>query len=883
MYAQEITVVEDKSTTANQRINDLKVDLINNNSNTEIPDNIDSNHWNEWIKSAVNPEIIKLNVRSLHDAREVDKTLNRNEKKRWKHSSELVPCWQVSGLEPLTGEATLQGVQVKPDVSPINKDGKTQKYLGASGYGTCPLFLNTGIEGYWQSVIEDISIPLFILEGAKKAACLLSIDYAAMSIPGVSTCRKNGRLHHWIQPFTGFGRLVYLGFDNDSMYKKPVQDALLAMGRELSAKGCKVMVIKLPPGDLKGVDDFIAANGKEAFDQLVSEALTIEEWRLEIQEQWKNQDIDIDDERQSRLFRYMDIVRNGWGDALRLNQLKNVIELNGKELDLNLIRLRIALEFDVDIPIGDAQGVVEMIATENAYHPVIDYLDTLSLAYSNIDTSILDDLATRFFGSDNPIHNIYMKKTLVAAVARVKEPGCKHDTATILVGEQGTYKSTYWKELFGVDWFTDELGDASEKDELMKLHRFWCLEWSEFETVYRKKDVSSLKKFMSSTVDAFRTPYSRAVKEFPRSSVLVGTTNEDEILADSTGSRRFWIIPVNGSIPINLVKQERDKIWAAANALYQSGFKWHLTQEETEMQQEANLDFEVEDPWTEAVSAYVRERDYVTVAQILNALGVDTSKLENSMSKRVSSILRRLRWKRTRKRVNGENLRCWLPSDSKVDFFGGTGGTGGTGTGENSGNTKQTESENQKVVEQVEQTAKVVEQHQKHTEHELERNNKPSVPGVPPEKHNFEENSCKTEKQGDVSNPTVETKKKISITMQIPTPIGVIFALGKQVDTEMWELCLRCPNEQEIKEMFAGEKETIQKQLKAMSNKWNEQFTYEVQAHAPNGYDYIPVSGCKIIQTSPSPDGSKKGSWLFESPTGKAIQVYHRDDFKLEQ
>lgn len=843
------------------------------NYNTEKPDNIDANHWEEWINSGVNPDIIKRNVRSIHDAREVDKILSRNSKKRWKHSSELVPAWQVSGLDPLTGETTLQGVQVKPDTAPLNKDGKTQKYIGASGYGACPLFLDTGIEGYWQSVIDSFSIPLLITEGAKKAASLLSNGYAAVSIPGVSTCRKNGRMHHLLQPLTGFGRLVYLCFDNDMLFKKQVQEALLAMGRELSASGSKVMVIKLPLGANKGVDDFIAANGKEAFDELVKEALTIEEWRIEIQEQWKKQEGYEEDERQSKLYRYMDVVRQGWGDALRLNKLKNIIELHGAELDLNLIRLRIALEFDIDIPIGDAQAVVEMLASENSYHPVIDYLDTLSLVYPNADTSILDDLATRYFGSDNPIHNIYMKRCLVAAVARLRRPGCKHDTATILVGKQGTGKSTFWKVLFGEDWFSDELGDANERDELMKLHRFWALEWSEFETVYRKKDVSSLKKFMSSTTDAFRTPYSRVIKEFPRASVLVGTTNEQEILADATGSRRFWIIPITDTIPIDLVQKERDKLWSAANVLYQQGVNWYLSPEEQELQQEANLEFQVQDPWLEPIASFIRGRDYVTTSEILNGLGVETARSDVSMSKRVGCVMRQLRWISTRKRIDGENLRVWSPLNKKFDYSDGTRGT--PGTDENATTPLDIETENscQKPQNLMEHTQKVIQQ-------DVPAIKQVGVPRVPLEKTTFLFTTCNSEKNAVGSDPSSGSKKKKKIEEIIHTPQGVISVTGILRGTDDWTLEIRYPDSAKIEEKFIADKKYFEARLADITERWHDEFRYTVQHLLKPGCTET-VANCKLLQMRVAPSG-KKASYLFQSPNNKGIWVYTAEDFSLE-
>jgi hypothetical protein len=247
------------------------------------------------------------------------------------------------------------------------------------------------------------------------------------------------------------------------------------------------------------------------------------------------------------------------------------------------------------------------------------------------------------------------------------------------VGKQGAMKSTFWRSLFGDEWFTDELGDANEKDELMKLHRFWCLEWSEFETVYKRKDISSLKKFMTSTIDAFRTPYSRSVKEYPRRCILVGTTNEKEILSDPTGSRRFWIIPVTGYIPVELLDEERDRIWATAYALYKAGEKWWLTAEEATLQEEGNEDFQTQDPWEAVIAQYVQGKDAVTTTEIFNHLEIEPVRQDVGLSKRIAAVLRRFGWERIRKWISGAWVRLWSNTkNQKVENLRGSRGSSGS-------------------------------------------------------------------------------------------------------------------------------------------------------------------------------------------------------------
>ncbi|MEH2437373.1 MAG: VapE domain-containing protein [Nostoc sp.] len=654
---------------------------INNTSNynTGIPEHIDKKHWDEWMISGVRNKIISKNVSSIKDPSEVDKLLNRNNKSRWKHSDSLIPCWSVRGVDPQTGEPTLLGVQVKPDTPILDKQGKLRKYLGASDYEAAPLFLEVENPTFWQEIIADKLQPIIITEGAKKAGAGLSISYPTISIPGVSTCKKNGRLHELLKLFAGYGRTFYLCFDNDVIVKKPVQNAMLGMAKDLSATGSKVMIIELPPGELKGMDDFISQNGKEEFDKLVENAKTIEEWRKHLEEEWVKQQLEDGEQTKCKLKRQFEIIRDGWGDGLRLNQMKNHIELAGQALDLDQIRLHMVLEFEEAVPIGDAQAIVSMLASQKSYHPVADYLENVAQAYPDVDTSILDNLATRYFGSDNELHNIYMKKTLISAVARIKQPGCRVESVPILVNpRQGIGKSTFWRNLFGEDWFSDDMGDANEKDERMKLHNFWCLEWSEFENVYKKKDVSALKKFITTKTDSFRTPYARTVKEYPRRSILVGTTNEQQILADPTGSRRFWVMPVKGAIPVDQVAAERDLLWAAAYALYKTGEKWQLSSEQEELREELNKDFQVVDPWLEKIQAYLEGKDLVTLPELFNVLEIEVARQDIGLSKRIGAVMNRLEWEDERKRSSGKWVRQWTKKNQKVGFF--TGSSGSTGS-----------------------------------------------------------------------------------------------------------------------------------------------------------------------------------------------------------
>lgn len=265
--------------------------MIQNKRTNEYPNHIRPLHFEEWSSgSGVSYDVITLNVRSLDDPQEIDELLNRNSNQRWKHW-EHGEGWCVVGIDPATDEPTYEGVQFKPD-QPVqryengqpkfkrNGEPDLQKYFSASGSEAAPMFLDTGVAGYWQSVLRDSTRRLLVTEGAKKAGAALSIGEACISLPGVTTGQRKGRLKKMLEQFCRIGRTVILAFDSDLFHNVNVCKALDKLGKQIAAAGAVVKVLMLPV-DRKGIDDFIVKYGAEAFHSLVSEALTLEEWRDE--------------------------------------------------------------------------------------------------------------------------------------------------------------------------------------------------------------------------------------------------------------------------------------------------------------------------------------------------------------------------------------------------------------------------------------------------------------------------------------------------------------------------------------------------------------------------------------------------------------------------
>ena len=222
--------------------------------------------------------------------------------------------------------------------------------------------------------------------------------------------------------------------------------------------------------------------------------------------------------------------------------------------------------------IYDAMAVY---ATNHKQHKIREYLT--GLVWDGIPR--IDTLLTDYFGAEDSTYTRdAMRKTLAAAVARAMVPGIKFDCMLILSGAQGVGKSTFFRFL-GKDWYSDSLATFEGKDAAELIQGYWIIEAGELAGM-NKSEMNTVKQFMSKTEDVYREPYGRRTKPFPRSCIIVGTTNDKEFLKDQTGNRRFWPIDL-GKIPSrkNVFEQlpgEVDQIWAEAFMRWQCGEKLFL-------------------------------------------------------------------------------------------------------------------------------------------------------------------------------------------------------------------------------------------------------------------------------------------------------------------
>lgn len=213
----------------------------------------------------------------------------------------------------------------------------------------------------------------------------------------------------------------------------------------------------------------------------------------------------------------------------------------------------------------DLKAAVDLVARQNQFHPVREYFE--SIRWDGVPRA--ERLFIDYLGSPNDTyHREVARLMLIAGVTRIYEPGHKWDTAIIIEGKQGVGKSTFIRCL-GRNWFAELEGHIGDHKQMIEqLMGAFVLEIPEL-SGFGKADVQAIKAFISRTTDRGRLAYARRTAEFPRQSIMVGSTNDSTYLGDLTGGRRFLPVACSvASIDGARLEKNIDQIWGEALHLY---------------------------------------------------------------------------------------------------------------------------------------------------------------------------------------------------------------------------------------------------------------------------------------------------------------------------
>ena len=320
------------------------------------------------------------------------------------------------------------------------------------------------------------------------------------------------------------------------------------------------------------------------------------------------------------------------------------------------------------------------LARQNSFHPILRYLDALQWdGQLRLDTWLIDHLGAE----DIPLNRAVGRITLIAAVRRLRQPGCKFDELPVLEGKQGTGKSTLLKLLaIRPEWFTDSLSlDASQKLLMEQTEGYWIIEVPDLQGC-RKTAWEQLKATLSRSEDTARMAYGRHQERRPRRFIAIGTTNDHEYLSDPTGNRQIWPVRLDDR-PINPTRflAERDQLWAEASHYERAGESIRLDPSLWGAAADQQALRTNDDPWADKLREVIGDVEGRICTETLWAivgLGDDAvSRRTAGDKRRIGSVMVALGWKpgsdKGRITVGGKRVLGWVrterPAHVKVTLW----------------------------------------------------------------------------------------------------------------------------------------------------------------------------------------------------------------------
>ena len=255
---------------------------------------------------------------------------------------------------------------------------------------------------------------------------------------------------------------------------------------------------------------------------------------------------------------------------------------------------------------------VTVIANENRYHPVRDFLSALK--WDGIER--IRFCLHRFLGSDIDEYTYEaLKLFLLGAISRAFKPGCKFEVMLCLVGGQGAGKSTFFRLLAVKDeWFSDDLKKLDDENVYRKMQGHWIIEMSEMIATANAKSIEEIKSFLSRQKETYKIPYETHPADRPRQCVFGGSSNTTDFLPlDRTGNRRFvpvMVCPERAEVHIledeEASREYISQMWAEAMEIYRSGnFRLRFSPAMDEYLKARQRDFMPEDTKAGIIQSYL--------------------------------------------------------------------------------------------------------------------------------------------------------------------------------------------------------------------------------------------------------------------------------------
>jgi hypothetical protein len=333
----------------------------------------------------------------------------------------------------------------------------------------------------------------------------------------------------------------------------------------------------------------------------------------------------------------------------------------GKDLMADAVRLE-ARSNEFDSAIEWLNGLPQWDGVPRVEHFVTQYLSAKAPPATDDE-----DGASKWDAYARAVGNYYWS----AATGRILVPGVKADAVPVLVGAGGLKKSSILEALAPTEETFGELSLAASREDRIRLMRGKLIvELAELAGM-NKREGEEVKAFVTSRFDEFVDKFERIARRHPRRCMFLGSTNEQNFLSDPTGNRRWLPIEAGGVIDVELIRRDRDQLWAEGAHLFRANGVMYQGLEGVAADRAAA--HTAADPWDDSVGTWLaaqtrlvseaqaagkdpakmgspleftaKGEPVVTAARVLEyAVGLAKSQANAALVRRVGHCIRRAGW-----------------------------------------------------------------------------------------------------------------------------------------------------------------------------------------------------------------------------------------------
>ena len=269
------------------------------------------------------------------------------------------------------------------------------------------------------------------------------------------------------------------------------------------------------------------------------------------------------------------------------------------------------------------------------FHPFRFYLEHLP-PWNGEDHILAMSVSVNVKGGveEQMLFAAYLRKWLVGMVAGWVDDKVVNNVILVLIGEQGSYKTTWLNYLLPPElsnyFYTKTNAQRMGRDDLLTLAQYGLVCCEELDTM-RPSELNQLKAAVTMPSIDERAAYAHFHEHRKHIASFCGTGNNAQFLADPTGNRRWLPFEVESIESPREHPFDYAGIYSQAYALYRQNFRFWFSREEVLRLAVHNKRFETPRLEEELVQLYFRKPgpnepgEFVSVAYALQLISANIS------------------------------------------------------------------------------------------------------------------------------------------------------------------------------------------------------------------------------------------------------------------